>query len=242
MKKLIAFFIFIAFAFGVYRFVIVPKEALPSFTYYDEFDQLDKDFWYVGEWSTYFSAYDKVKLNNSIIKLEVDEVDKGPVLMSKPIPIEKGNILTVKRRVKMKAGSNHFTGGLAFLDTPDSGLLPSVLNNSKSTLGITLLLLEYVYTPNDITNRPGLDNIRVLPSTWYKNNNYALADSIFNRWFEEEIIINTKTNEITYKVDGSTYEVKGQTLTNDHIRLFMHGYGFHTGHTVEIDWLDIKVE
>jgi hypothetical protein len=243
LKRLIVFLVFIAFSFGVYEFVIKEKEEpLPSFNYRDDFEKLDRDFWYVGEWQTYYSAYDKAKLNNGILKLEIDEVDKGPILLSKPIAVENGNILTIKRRVKMTYSNDHFTGGMALLETSDEGLIPSALNDEHTTLGNGLVLVEYVHSFEETSKRPGSNVFRILPRTWEVDDNYELTEPLFGQWFEEELIYDTINKTITYKLDGEVYVVKSQEMLKESIRIYIHGYGYETGHVVEIDWIEISVD
>jgi len=242
LKKIVVVLVFIAFCFGIYFVTDKKEEALPSFYYIDEFDSLDRDFWYVGEWKSLYSAYDKAKLNNGILKLEIDEVDKGPILLSKPIEIMNGNILTIKRRVKMIYANNHFTGGLALIETKDEGLIPSALNNDNTNLGNGIVLIEYVNSFEDDSKRPGRNVFRILPRSWEFNDNYELVEPIFNEWFEEEIIYDTTEQTITYKLNGKEYLVKSQEMFEERLRIYMHGYGFETGHIVEIDWIEISVD
>lgn len=239
---MIIFLVFIAFCFGVYFTTDDDDVSLPSFHYVDEFDSLDRDFWYVGEWKSLYSAYDKAKLNNSILKLEIDEVDKGPVLLSKPIEIMNGNVLTIKRRVRMTYANNHFTGGLALIETKDEGLIPSALNNENTNLGNGIVLIEYVNSFEDDSKRPGRNVFRVLPRSWEFDDNYELVEPIFNEWFEEEIIYDTTEKTITYKLNDKVYSVKSQEMFEERIRIYMHGYGFETGHIVEIDWIEISID
>lgn len=241
MRKLVVFVLFIAFSFGVYFYFGDKEEPLPSFEFKDQFDVLDRDFWYVGEWKTLFSAYDQAKVRNGILKLEIDEVDKGPILLSKPIQVQNGNILSVKRRVKMHYANDHFTGGMAIVETSDEGLIPSALNNKETTLGNGIVLIEYVHTPNVSSLRPGNHVIRVLPRTWQNNSNYRVTDPIFDQWFEEELIYDTNEQTVTYKINGKVYSVTSQEMLNERVRIYIHGYGYDIGHTVEIDWIEISV-
>jgi len=244
VKRIIIFLVFIAFSFGVYFVTDKNKEeeTLPSYHYLDEFDSIDRDFWYIGEWQTLYSAYDTAKLKNGILKLEIDEIDKGPILLSKPIDIQNGNILTIKRRVRMTYANDHFTGGLALIETKDEGLIPSALNNENSNLGNAVVLIEYVNSFNESSKRPGSNVFRILPRSWEFESNYELVEPIFNEWFEEEIIYNTVEQTITYKLNDKVYTVKSQEMFEERIRLYMHGYGFETGHVVEIDWIEISID
>lgn len=242
MKRIIVFIVFVVFSFGIYSNVNKEDETLATFYYLDEFDSLDRDFWYVGEWRSLYSAYDKAKLNNGILKLEIDEVDQGPILLSKPIEIQNGNILTLKRRVRMTYANNHFTGGLALIETEDEGLIPSALNHGNSYLGNAVVLIEYVNSFNESSKRPGSNVFRILPRSWEFDNNYELVEPIFNEWFEEEIVYDTVAQTITYKLNDKVYTVTSQEMFEERIRIYMHGYGFEIGHIVEIDWIEISID
>jgi hypothetical protein len=242
LKKIIVFLVFIVFSFGVYHITQDNEDVLPTFQYRDDFDQMNRDFWYVGEWQSYYSSYDKAKLRNGILRLEIDEVDKGPVLLSKPIDVENGNILTIKRRVKMSYANDHFTGGLALLETSDEGLIPSALNSDNSSLGNGIVLIEYVHSYETDSKRPGNNVFRILPRSWEFEDNYELMEPIFDQWFEEELVYDTVAQTITYTVNGKSYQVISQEMLKERIRVYMHGYGYDTGHVVEIDWIEISVE
>lgn len=241
MKKAIVFLVFIVFSFGVYHITQDDEPVLPSFQYRDDFDSMNRDFWYVGEWNSYYSSYDKAKLRNGILRLEIDEVDKGPILLSKPIDVENGNVLTVKRRVKMTYANDHFTGGLALLETSDEGLIPSALNSENSNLGNGIVLIEYVHSFDTSSKRPGNNVFRVLPRSWAIENNYELLEPIFDQWFEEELVYDTVAQTITYTVNGKSYQVISQEMLKERVRVYIHGYGYETGHVVEIDWVEISV-
>jgi len=150
--------------------------------------------------------------------------------------------LTIKRRVKMIYANNHFTGGLALIETKDEGLIPSALNNDNTNLGNGIVLIEYVNSFEDDSKRPGRNVFRILPRSWEFNDNYELVEPIFNEWFEEEIIYDTTEQTITYKLNGKEYLVKSQEMFEERLRIYMHGYGFETGHIVEIDWIEISVD
>lgn len=242
MKKIIVFLVFIVFSFGVYHITQDNEDVLPTFQYRDDFDQMNRDFWYVGEWQSYYSSYDKAKLRNGILRLEIDEIDKGPILLSEPIDVENGNILTIKRRVKMSYANDHFTGGLALLETSDEGLIPSALNSDNSSLGNGIVLIEYVHSYETDSKRPGNNVFRILPRSWEFEDNYELMEPIFDQWFEEELVYDTVAQTITYTVNGKSYQVISQEMLKERIRVYMHGYGYDTGHVVEIDWIEISVE
>jgi hypothetical protein len=83
---------------------------------------------------------------------------------------------------------------------------------------------------------------RILPRSWEFEDNYELMEPIFDQWFEEELVYDTVAQTITYTVNGKSYQVISQEMLKERIRVYMHGYGYDTGHVVEIDWIEISVE
>lgn len=248
MKRFIVFIIFILFVFGVYYVKINHENENDTFFYKEDFESLNKEFWYVGEWKTMFAAYDKAKLSNGKIKLEADEVDKNPFLLSKPIDLTAGQVLTVKRRVKLTTTEESFTGGFAIIESKDKGLIPSALNDKSKNMGNGIVLIEYVRNYQEASERPGNNITRILPRTWSQDH-FQLAPVIFDSWFEESLIYDVDQNRITYQLEDKEYIIEdvlldqdGQYLVNNKVRLYMHGYGFGLGHAIEIDWIEISVD
>ncbi len=242
MRKIVVFIVFILFVFGVYYLRDNVKDNVEDYQFRDEFNSIDRDFWYAGEWKTLFSAYDKVKIENGKAVLKIDEIDRGPFLLSQPIELNNGDILSIKRRVKMRYANENFTGGLALFETHERELIPSALNTPLTILGNGIVLIEYVYNYDEDSERPGSDVFRVLPRNWKSNGNYRLCDSTFNKWFEEELVYNTITEQIIYKVNGNEYIVNSQKMVDDQVRVLMHGYGFGLDHTLEVDWIEINIK
>ncbi|MCT4633276.1 MAG: hypothetical protein N4A76_11095 [Firmicutes bacterium] len=244
MKKILGFLLIIAISASVFMVRTWYEENKEDdFFYRDTFDSLNKDFWYVGEWKTMFEADDKAILEDSKIKLVVNETDRGPFLLSKPLEIEKGDIISVKRKIKVMYNNNNFSGGFALLGTDEEEIRPKILEDKWSRgLGNGIVLIEYVHNYLEESVRPGRDIFRVLPPTWDKYNNYEIIEPIFDEWFEEELIYNTEIGSIRYIINGTEYSVKGLPFTKKYIRIFTHSYGYYTGHSMEIDWVEIEIK
>lgn len=237
MKKIIVFALFALLAFTVFRLDIkeYQTEKVPE-TIYDSFQKLNRSMWFVGEWGTFFSAYDKVIIDDGVLEIPVNEVDRGPFLISKPIPIGDKGIIQIKRKALVHYGNNQFTGGFAVYETNSEDFIASVDENGRNNFGNGLVLVEYVH--DEDSNRPGRDTFRVLAPDWEDNKNYVLAEPLFNQWFIEELIIDRFTGRIIYKVNGKEYTLKGRPITSDYIRIFMHSYGKYTGHFIKVDYIE----
>ncbi len=231
-KRVIVLLIFIAFCFLIYKFTLKEKE-LENYHFRDDFNNLNMDFWYIGDWENLFSCYEDAILDDGVLILKTKEVDKGPILISKPLSVKKDEILNVKRRVKLHYGNDHFTGGFVLFETKNSKLRP------YRPIGNALSLIEYVRTKEE-SKRPGGNEIfRVLPRNFEED--FAIMDPIFNKWFIEEIIYDAGTGDMTYKINNKEYNVKAPSLTDNYIRLYMHAYGYYTGHEMDIDWIEINI-
>lgn len=244
MRKILVIVIFLVFAVGVYTLPTLfeaPEED--KLFIRDELDDLDRDFWFVGEWETMFPIYEEVKIKNGIVNLETNETDRGPFMLSKPIEISQGDVFSVKRRVNIHYGNDHFTGGFALIQTDETSVRPEVLDQSEGmNFGEGIVLVEYVHDYNTEAERPGRDIFRVLPATWQASHNYAVIEPIFDEWFEEELILDTRQYKVTYKLNGVEYKVDTLPMDKPYLRVFMHGYGWYTGHNVKVDWVEFKIE
>jgi len=244
LKKIFALMMFVLLIVGFYFYQFENlNKPMDVYVYKDDFKTINRDFWYVGEWETGFPAYDKVNVKNGILTLSVDETDRCPYLLSKPLEVANGDVITIERRVKLHYANEHFTGGFALLQTDESILKPKIMNNDwAKSLGEGALLIEYTHNYSKSAERPGRDIFRILPPTWKEGYNYAVAEPIFDDWFVEKLIYDTRNNKITYILNGKEYKVNGLNINKKYIRIFTHPYGWFTGHYMKIDWIKIKIE
>ncbi|MCK8061706.1 MULTISPECIES: hypothetical protein [unclassified Fusibacter] len=244
MRKILVFLVFIIFSYLIYTNVSfdelsIKKNELDIVTYFDGFETLDREMWYVGEWETHESAYNKVFLEDNVITIPVKETDRGPYLLSKPIPLDGKDIIKIKRRTRIKYGSDYFAGGLVVFETDQDDFKPD--SRRGLPFGNAVILVEYAHDQSVDTQRPGTDAFRLLAPDWETNKNYVLAEPIFDEWFVEELIINTYNGRVTYIINGKDYTLKSIALTKPYIRIWMHAYGEYTGHQVEIDYFELKL-
>lgn len=208
----------------------------------DEFDTLNSENWYVGEWGTGFPKPDKVELKDGILTARVNETDRGPFMLSKPIEIKANTLITIKRKVKLSYGNNQFTGGLSLIQTSSKNVDPVLVDKDwYKNFGQPFLLMEYVHSADETSTRPGKHNFRLLVPDWETTENYALTDPIFGEWFEETLTFDCNTGRVTYTNGGKLLVLKGYRPTEPYFRVFMHPYGFYTGHEMKLDWVEIKV-
>jgi len=244
MRKLIAIVIFGALVYGLYHYGLIGfKEEPFSYHYFDDFETLNREFWYAGEWETFFPAYDKVIMEDGSVNLTVNQTNRGPFLLTEPIEIREGSIVHIRRKALVHYGNENFTGGFALLQTNDDDLRPEVLNdNGGSGLGKGLALIEYVHNYNEDSTRPGRDIFRFMMPNWEEQKNYELIDPIFDEWFTEELTYNTENGIITYQINDEIHTLRGFSLKENYIRVFMHSYGRNTGHSMKMEYFEVEVK
>lgn len=246
MRKFIAFIVFIVAVSGFYYFQfknpINQQQGDQLFLYEDSFDRLNKDFWFVGEWLTTFDGSRKIDVKNGLLTMPVDEVDRGPFLLSKGIAVTKGDIVTIKRRAKMHYGNEKFTGGMALVQSDEAELrLVTGSEGWSKSIGEAIALVEYVHNYDETSERPGRHIFRVMTPLWEENNEYALIQPRFDEWFEEELIYDTRNQKVTYKLNGEVHKVNSLLLEKPYVKVFMHSYGQYTGHYTKLDSFSIEV-
>ncbi len=243
-RGIVALLIFIGFAYAVVSLRQsdgIQLNMLPTqpIVITEDFKTLNRDLWYVGQWLTDEPAYDKIKLESETISLPVEIEDEGPYLISRPIKMEEYNVVTIKRRVKVHAGSDYFVGGLGVFQTDSSTMKPGF--DEFRPYGSPVVLVEYAYDYGIDTKRPGDENIRLLAPNWEADDNYALLPPIFDKWFNEELVIDNVQGKVFYTVNERTIEVDSSGIQYPYFRIFMHSFGAYTGHNVMIDNIEITL-
>ena len=77
-----------------------------TFHYRDDFNTINQDFWYIvrmgQNWQSNVLDYNSVGLSNGEINLLMDRTDDGPVMYSKALRVNSGDIIKVKRKESVK--------------------------------------------------------------------------------------------------------------------------------------------
>jgi len=204
-----------------------------SFHYRDEFNDINKSFWYIYRAQNKDSYNDNaISINNGILTLSQDKTDNGPIMISKAIPITNNSIITIKRKVYLhsqisysyQGGDEFFVGGLSILSTTD--------NNFDSTYKDTLSQARYY----DYEYLGDWDTFFL-----NENNSSNYIDSIWDNWFEEKLTYNTKTHESTLTINGTTVSNKIDKKVGKYIKIYIQTYGWWTGHFTKMDYIDISI-
>lgn len=243
MKKLIVFILFVTITFFIYSIFVKTTEKPPTITYYFDFDEMDKEFWLVGQWGDFKRSYDLVNIKSGNLIMDSNNSNAIPYMLSMPIELRNGDVITLTRKVKISHGEGMFAGGIAMYQTSSSELLPERADGAWFTsMGDGIALIEYSYDLSPVQTRPGKDVIRFLAADWEYNDNFKLIPPVYNEWIEESFSYDTRSHQISYKINGFEHKLNSYAIDQNSIRFLMHAYGEGLGNSVEIDWVEIKVE
>lgn len=209
----------------------------------DDFDSMDRERWFVGEWRTNKPAYEKAVFKDGTVTLKIQETDRGPYMLSEVFEVKEPSIITLKRRAMVNYGNDRFTGGMALLQTDRNQFKPSIdENGADMSFGNGIALVEYVHNLDPLTRRPGQDGFRVLMPDWQSDGNYKVLPAVFGEWFDETLIYNTRTGQVVYRLNDKEYTFRGYAMSKKYIRVFMHGYGQGIGHSLKLDRFELQME
>ena len=67
----------------------------------------------------------------------------------------------------------------------------------------------------------------------------AFEEVEFDQWFTQQIIVNLESGEVTCTINDMTLTGKIDIPEEGYLRLWVHPYGWNTGHEIVIDSLDV---
>lgn len=243
--------IFIAIAITVLAVIAVSaitlsqKEESHGERYHFDFSTAEelKEFWLVSKFGSFQSAVDLVDIEDGILTMSTSQSKGTPMLLSRPVDLPPGSVMTVSRRVRLTRNDTMFAGGFALFQTGETELVPAPTDGSWFTsIGDGIVLVEYSYDLMRKQKRPGKDVFRFLASDWEVNDNYKLVNPVYGEWVDEVLIYDTRINRITYKLGEEVYHLNSYAVDKPGIRILMHPYGTGVGNQVEIDFIDIRIE
>ena len=243
MKRVLIVVLFIIASYFILSIAFHQAEEIPITVYRFDFDELDRDFWLVGEWESLERNYDAVSIENGILTLSADTNGVVPYMLSQPIEIQDGDVITMKRRVRISHGPGTFSGGTALYQTDDIDLMPAPMDGVwTSGFGDGIFLVEYSYDLLFQQERPGRDIFRFLAADWAYNDNYQLITPVYDTWIEETFVFDTRSSQMRYILDDKSYSLSSYKLDRSALRFWMHPYGTGTGNKIEMDYIEITVE
>ncbi|WP_188020330.1 PAN domain-containing protein [Deferribacter autotrophicus] len=213
---------------------------------YDDFNSFNNKLWIPLEWQTLNKAPNKITLYNGILDLKCNITDRSGFLASKPIKINRDEIITIKRRVKVHYANQYFEGGIWFYQTDKPEIvMPQNKATWLSAFGKQLFNVTYY---NYYYEKPGVrqyvpakHGFVISGLDWRNKKNYVVFPPIWDKWFEEEIVYDPGSNTAIYKINGQIGKVFTANMDKPYIRFIMHSYGWYTGHDIQIDWIKIDI-
>lgn len=243
MRKIVVIVFVLIIAFFLYSLLSQNSEGPTALVYRFDFDELDRDFWLVSPWETYKRDYSLLSMGGGILKLSPDVKGIMPYMLSQPLKIEAGDVITFEREVRLSHSDDSFAGGLAMYQTDDVNMIPESVSDSWfSAFGEGVFLIEYSYDLKNVQDRPGRDVFRFLAADWSYNDNYQLVTPIYNEWVTEKVIFDTRSNQMTYFLNDKPYKLNSLPLDRDYVRFLMHPFGSGMGNAVEMKYIQITVE
>lgn len=213
----------------------VSTQSGPNSLHFD-FSTLDSDFWYAREQDTGANVSSQLYLDDGSLIISAQETDRNPFVYSKPLPLPEGAVFRVKRRARVSFTNNYFAGAFALMACDSPSLQPQ---DDETYLG-GVMHINFVYDPGRYPTIKGFvargDDVNK------PNGNIVIEHPPFGEWMEEEIVYDSSSGNLVYRLNGKDYSVSSIPMTQPYIRIYMHAYGWFTGHKAEVDWLNLSIE
>lgn len=215
-----------------------------KFKYRDDFNSFDTKFWAVKD-KHGNPISNKVNLSDGILTLSNNETDNPGYLISKGIPIEKGDTLIVKRRTYAHTNNDKFAPSMFITEEIDD-----TWNFKVDRPYNFLIFFQHLYFTYDKGRYPEnltkgnfgyarLDGFKH-PRELAKEN-YGITRSTLDEWVEEEFIYDTASGQVTITSGGETMSFQSRPLEHDYVRFAMSPYGWFTGQYDKMDWIEFTV-
>lgn len=242
------FIIIIAVLVGIllYSVLTMPKDEPPVLHEYDftSSEQLNDGFLLISEWGEYKHNPSLVSLRDGVLVMDSSRGDSPQYILTAPIDVSPGMVVTIERKVRISRGDNIFAGGLALFQTEDMDIIPPPVDQGKwyDSMGDGVCLVEYSYDLKHQETRPGKDIFRFLGADWAENKNFELIPPVYDEWIEEKLVFDMRVNKMTYMIGDKKYSLNSYRPDKPAFRLLMHAYGIGKGNKIEIENLKIEIE
>ncbi|MDA3938430.1 MAG: hypothetical protein PF693_03850 [Spirochaetia bacterium] len=205
--------------------------------YRDDFDTFDPELWTVIEEKTNNLIPNQAIFQDGNLIIEAAAADRNPLFHSLPVDASPGDIIRIKRRALIHPGNEYANISFRIYGTEGRDL--TVSRDIKTETIATVQYLDFQYDEGRYPITKGV----LLSVPGYKDSDeYTAWDPLFDIWVDEELEYHTDTGLIRISINGQTTELQGEPLTLPRFRINMNAYGWHTGHKVSVDFLEILVE
>jgi hypothetical protein len=221
------------------KVVGVPGNVIAK--YKEDFEKELSEDWLFSKYITLEPSPQGVYFEDGNIKLVAEETDRVPIMSSTPYPIDDAKYITINARLKTNFANEYYTGamGIFFTDSPNKEV---ELNEESwsSSFGRRPIQVEYVNYLNDSSRRI-IDNGFIMYTSSEKEGAdvQAFESGVFDEWFDQQLIINMETGEVICTINGETLTSVIDIPVESYLRIWIHPYGWFTGHEVIVDSIDI---
>lgn len=224
------------FALSSYDPAFKASTAVMRDGFYSDFSTLDKNLWYVREEKTNRDISDQLSTDGGILDISARETDRNPFLYGKPLALPADAVVRVKRRAKLSYANDYFAGAFYLIACDTPSVLPET---GDLTLG-GVLHINFSYDPGRYPTTKGF--VAIGDDANKPGGNIVIENAPFGEWIEEELIYNSASGSLVYRLNGKDYSVSSVPLSKPYIRVGMHAYGWYTGHKAEVDWLSMSID
>ena len=209
--------------------------------YKENFDEDISEDWLISKYITLEAFPQGVYFEEGTVRLVAEETDRVPILSSTPREIGDAKYITINARIKTSFANEYYTGamGIFFTDSADKEVEANS-DSWASNFGRRPIQTEYVnYTYSG--SRRIIDNGFILytASEEHGSNVQAFESGVFDEWFTQQFVINMETGEVTCTINDETLTSMIDIPEEAYLRVWIHPYGWYTGHEVVIDSIDI---
>lgn len=205
------------------------------------FDEGIPDDWKVVKYVTLEEDPLGVYAEDGIIRLVAEETDRVPLLYSTPVDLEDARYLAIKARLKTTYGNEYYTGafGVWFTDQPEL-VVEADPDGWANQFGRRLTQTEYVnYFSNSSKRIVENGFVFYTASQTHGSQAQAFETGIFDEWFEQVFLIDLESGETVCWINGEQLEGLIDLPQEQFVRLWLHPYGWYTGHELAVDSVEI---
>ncbi len=236
---------------------IISVVCLFAYNYEDDFSSLNKNFWLVFDHGGYHStpqppAYEKVYIENGVLKMPVNDTDHGPELVNKyGIPVSKNSIITTSWRIKLHYANEYFAGTVFFNIVDYNTTYPpeSINYNLSPDKGIYFARVyyrNYFYNEDKYGHPYSGNNFGF--TTW--SNKKIILEPIWDQWFTTKVKIDFSNHQACMWINdkltdcldiNQTFYKKMADLNKTYLKIRFSPYGWFTGHEMDLDNFKIDI-
>lgn len=201
------------------------------------------DFWHVVSYVTLEDANSQTSIQDGYLTLSDQVTDRAPILVSDPIYLNPGEILTVRRKVRLHYANDYFNGAMRITAPVDGKLnLQPGTDRWDSNFGQIVANIDYLHYFYMEDNKAATDGFILYNVVDGGYSAEEIVTPVFDQWFTESISYYASSGDTMWQINGQTYLSKGLPLKQPAVCVVMNAYGWYTGHSMDIDQIEINID